>query len=224
MQAARLELQQKQSAASSRSLPSKLRAKQAATASQSVTDRGASCHLQHLGKQNDAKPSEGPPSAISVKRSQLDMPIRQPMQEAAVSRPLTSGIPASNDVSSRRAAPSWDKFIPEEYSSPLLPQRQMASQRCIRQTSKVDSPGSKAALVQSSHIAYQGLGRQGDQNTDDSCVVCMEAPAQMSFQPCGHAIACKSCAEKICAKTNECPLCRSCLQGVMKVSSCSNSA
>ena len=53
---------------------------------------------------------------------------------------------------------------------------------------------------------------------DDSCVVCMEALPQVSFQPCSHAIVCRPCAAKIFAGSCECPLCRSTIQGLTQLS------
>ena len=50
---------------------------------------------------------------------------------------------------------------------------------------------------------------------DGLCEICMESPVETVFQPCLHTIACAKCADKIMAKQNECPMCRTLLQAVL---------
>jgi hypothetical protein len=40
------------------------------------------------------------------------------------------------------------------------------------------------------------------------CVICMEAPRQVRFAPCGHAATCRSCAEDLRRAHQPCPSCR----------------
>ena len=46
------------------------------------------------------------------------------------------------------------------------------------------------------------------------CVVCMEAELEVSFVPCGHAVTCKPCADKVTKRTGECPLGRCLMSGL----------
>lgn len=41
-----------------------------------------------------------------------------------------------------------------------------------------------------------------------SCRICMEAEVQVCTKPCGHAIMCEECAQRITRISGECPLCR----------------
>lgn len=44
------------------------------------------------------------------------------------------------------------------------------------------------------------------------CKVCMDAPVEVVFLPCGHALACQRCAA-----TNECPVCRCRIEGRTRI-------
>lgn len=50
---------------------------------------------------------------------------------------------------------------------------------------------------------------------DGLCNICMEAPVEITFQPCLHAVSCVRCAQKIMGRQNECPVCRAPLQAVV---------
>ena len=43
--------------------------------------------------------------------------------------------------------------------------------------------------------------------TDESCVVCMDAPAQVTLFPCGHNITCASCTRALMELQRPCPFC-----------------
>lgn len=49
----------------------------------------------------------------------------------------------------------------------------------------------------------------------DLCVICMETAPEVSFQPCGHAVTCRSCAAKVVASKRACPMCRGPLQDLL---------
>lgn len=44
---------------------------------------------------------------------------------------------------------------------------------------------------------------------EDLCIICLDAPPQVVFHPCLHAVVCTTCAQRVQAATSECPLCRS---------------
>lgn len=48
-----------------------------------------------------------------------------------------------------------------------------------------------------------------DKHTKTKCKICMEDEkvVQCVFQPCGHACACRSCAEKLLSHRGKCPIC-----------------
>ena len=50
----------------------------------------------------------------------------------------------------------------------------------------------------------------GQHHADDDgmCIICMEEMPDVVFQACGHAVACASCAARVAAKINACPMCR----------------
>ncbi|KAK9868493.1 hypothetical protein WJX84_011763 [Apatococcus fuscideae] len=67
-----------------------------------------------------------------------------------------------------------------------------------------ESSGSSSAQAQAADTV---LLYQGD-DEDSLCVICMETLPDVAFQPCGHAVACGSCAAKVVARMNCCPVCR----------------
>lgn len=55
--------------------------------------------------------------------------------------------------------------------------------------------------------------RQSAHETDtdtgtSTCGLCMDAPMESAFIPCGHVFACEACADKIVKSTGSCPVCR----------------
>ena len=54
-----------------------------------------------------------------------------------------------------------------------------------------------------------------DGELHEPCAVCLEALPQVIFQPCGHAVACKVCADMIFKRARECPMCRCPLKGLV---------
>ena len=51
----------------------------------------------------------------------------------------------------------------------------------------------------------------------DPCVICMDAPKNGLFAPCGHRCACISCCEQIQQGDGICPICRSPIASVVRV-------
>merc|ERR1712187_389361 len=54
-------------------------------------------------------------------------------------------------------------------------------------------------------------------NKDDSdeCKVCMDAPVQTAFVPCGHMVACLACGDSL--KKQKCPICRKPIKKVLQL-------
>lgn len=52
---------------------------------------------------------------------------------------------------------------------------------------------------------------------EDQCVVCMEWPRDTLFMDCGHFVTCRGCADKVKAKTGECPICRAPILQLQKI-------
>ncbi|GAX81080.1 hypothetical protein CEUSTIGMA_g8515.t1 [Chlamydomonas eustigma] len=48
---------------------------------------------------------------------------------------------------------------------------------------------------------------------DEDCAVCLEAPREVALAPCGHTPVCGGCWEKVRQKSNECPICRTPVEG-----------
>lgn len=79
--------------------------------------------------------------------------------------------------------------------------------------SKVDHPISKRS-------DSSGGSQTGDTDKADmSCVICFEDLGDHVMMPCGHGGYCRHCAHKLYVRPpNLCPICRSRLNSVVKVS------
>lgn len=44
---------------------------------------------------------------------------------------------------------------------------------------------------------------------DEACVICLDQPATVTFQPCGHVVTCAVCAMMVTHAEQPCPVCRS---------------
>jgi hypothetical protein len=47
------------------------------------------------------------------------------------------------------------------------------------------------------------------------CVVCLEAPKVVAFQPCGHVVTCNDCAARLLG--GKCPICRANVASLLRV-------
>jgi hypothetical protein len=47
-----------------------------------------------------------------------------------------------------------------------------------------------------------------DDEDKDCCCVCLDAPKQFVFGPCGHLCVCETCANEVMETAKECPMCR----------------
>jgi len=87
------------------------------------------------------------------------------------------------------------------------------------------SVGADAHAAASSAAADAGKGASAptpggaavDENNE--CVVCMDAPRQCAFVPCGHMCVCKSCSDVIMKDTGrpECPICGRGIESVLVI-------
>jgi len=57
----------------------------------------------------------------------------------------------------------------------------------------------------------------GRQELDQLCVVCMENPKEMAYDPCGHICACSVCTDKIIGKNGQCPMCKTTITKTLKI-------
>lgn len=51
----------------------------------------------------------------------------------------------------------------------------------------------------------------------DKCCVCMDAPKNTAFIPCGHRCACAKCAENMRSVSRRCPVCRQDIQSAQRI-------
>jgi hypothetical protein len=56
-----------------------------------------------------------------------------------------------------------------------------------------------------------------DDEDKDSCCVCLDAPKQFVFGPCGHVCVCETCANEVMQTAKECPMCRTPVVTAFKV-------
>ncbi len=200
MQAARLRLRQRQpsrqGSSGFRSSPSPL------DHSSSVTHAAAPPRQDHRYisiYQSHPDFGDVPPPPPSRRQPHQGTRLVQPATMSLPGRSPAAGIPgcthvgyhalsaADSDAAVRRArADSGQTFVPkhEKYAADSNKPPAFANHSLdLEQARDVDGDG-------------------------DTCIVCMEVPPQVAFRPCGHVATCKVCAEKIWAKTRECPLCR----------------
>ncbi|GAB2285732.1 hypothetical protein Dimus_020169 [Dionaea muscipula] len=62
--------------------------------------------------------------------------------------------------------------------------------------------------------------KEGDQvnsNRRSLCVICIDAPRDCFFLPCGHCAACFTCGSKIAEEAGTCPICRRKMKKVRKI-------
>eukprot|EP01129_Flabellula_baltica_P004461 TRINITY_DN1553_c0_g1_i1.p1 TRINITY_DN1553_c0_g1~~TRINITY_DN1553_c0_g1_i1.p1 ORF type:complete len:304 (-),score=48.32 TRINITY_DN1553_c0_g1_i1:25-861(-) len=45
-------------------------------------------------------------------------------------------------------------------------------------------------------------------SSEDECCICLDAAASCTFQPCGHHVCCRECAQTLSDVDNRCPICR----------------
>lgn len=59
--------------------------------------------------------------------------------------------------------------------------------------------------------AVQLVSMEAADDLDDSsvCIICLDEPADMIFQPCSHCITCAACADLVMKAQKTCPVCRS---------------
>lgn len=67
----------------------------------------------------------------------------------------------------------------------------------------VDAVVTTTAVAKPEHIYDSG---------EETCTMCMDAPKNVAFSPCGHYCSCTSCAGKLEGK---CPMCRSAIVAVV---------
>ena len=46
---------------------------------------------------------------------------------------------------------------------------------------------------------------------DETCIICMDAPREVVFRPCGHNVVCTDCSKLVMASGGLCPMCRDCV-------------
>ena len=62
------------------------------------------------------------------------------------------------------------------------------------------------------------VGKSGNTEAGDvsPCVICMDAPKDVAFYPCGHKCVCTSCADQY-DEENGCPICRQPVIDVLRI-------
>ncbi len=63
------------------------------------------------------------------------------------------------------------------------------------------TPGAAAASIA---IA---VSQPADEAEDDTCIICLDLPASMMFQPCSHCVTCPACAKLVMQAQQTCPMC-----------------
>ena len=63
----------------------------------------------------------------------------------------------------------------------------------------------------------EALSQDDEEEGLDLCAICMECVPDTVFVPCGHAVSCSACADKVLRRTAECPMCRCHLSGTQSI-------
>ncbi|KAI3856842.1 hypothetical protein MKW92_023197 [Papaver armeniacum] len=63
-------------------------------------------------------------------------------------------------------------------------------------------------------VATEDVGASG---TNSSCIICYDAPREGACVPCGHMVGCVSCLNEINTKKWGCPVCRTKINGVIRI-------
>ncbi|OLQ07407.1 Baculoviral IAP repeat-containing protein 2 [Symbiodinium microadriaticum] len=61
----------------------------------------------------------------------------------------------------------------------------------------------------------QEFDRWRRRQVQNQCVVCLDAPANMAFVPCGHLAVCEACAGQL--ERPICPVCRQTSQSILHI-------
>ncbi len=222
LQAARLKLRQYQTAILAGSTPT---TNQAPISNADVSDGRTSHTGQQYSKKTAGNISKVPLPATSASNAQqhAESPEQQGYM-AGPGRPLAAGISYNYTKTRGSAADSGSQAdsVAARQSSFFVPETQLTSEAALNLLEPGHAAEGRTSPFNQEDCAeaQQGL----DINDDQSCVICMEAPAQICFQPCGHAITCKACAGRVWAKTRECPFCRAPLQSLEQIGFCYSSA
>jgi len=83
---------------------------------------------------------------------------------------------------------------------PAMPLTPFAAEQQSLRRAKDAPAQSLTGVAESSWMA-------GVDESTSECVVCMDAPAHVTFYPCGHCITCGSCTRALQAHGKGCPFC-----------------
>jgi hypothetical protein len=76
--------------------------------------------------------------------------------------------------------------------------------------------GGKGGGVRGHRRGAEALGLSDNLDSsanDESCVICMDAPAQITLFPCGHNITCAGCTQALLQLRRPCPFCSQPIKG-----------
>jgi adenylate kinase len=74
--------------------------------------------------------------------------------------------------------------------------------------------------LKESQTAASQLSSSGTPQISNTCVICMDQPADFLVAPCGHQCACEDCLKAVQETTGKCPICRSRVESIQRVFKC----
>lgn len=83
---------------------------------------------------------------------------------------------------------------------------------------KLRSRGTSAPEAIPTVLSAAAAAAAADDDDDGVCIVCLDSPASVTFDPCNHCATCAGCAELVMKAKQPCPLCRTPVIG-LKVAS-----
>jgi hypothetical protein len=139
--------------------------------------------------------------------------------EEAAKKQLEQAMKSATEA--RRRA-ELQSFIAAEHTAVAAQQQAIAEQRTrsaqrLAQTVAQTEMARRHALEQrlSELESRTGAASTAPATAQAVCVVCLEAPKVIAFQPCGHVVTCNDCATRLLGGV--CPICRKPIASLLRV-------
>ncbi|EKX49310.1 hypothetical protein GUITHDRAFT_135998 [Guillardia theta CCMP2712] len=126
---------------------------------------------------------------------------------------LLSGRPMTMGGRARMSAPVIQRSSSSGMMSPSEARRHARRMRRLSSLNELYSSSKDADACP----PLSGLLPGSVSIADSECCICMDAPVQIRLFPCGHACLCKKCGKQILEMSQNCPLCRSRVDGLLPI-------
>ncbi len=97
---------------------------------------------------------------------------------------------------------------------PQVRERMQTSKETLQKLTPLAAAAAKAVAVAASQPAGE--------TDDDVCIICLDQPASVTFNPCSHCVTCPACAKLVAQRNQPCPLCRTPVSSIQMWQAASN--